>query len=172
MNSPATRTTHNTVCASFPQLLEGKVKIDRWVAAPQCWTRGGMALSAEREEDESEIVICMYLDFKWMIWGWTGKQKITGGLWSMMDEVCFETIWVAEGWVSEEDSICWKRVDGNFWVLCMCVYILQVSCHTLSITFRHLPPNYARTGYVTEGAHFISLQLSTDVVSALGKFGY
>ena len=38
-----------------------------------------------------------------------------------------------------------------------------------SIAFRHLPPNSARFGYATEGALFISAQLSTDVVSALRK---
>ena len=30
------------------------------------------------------------------------------------------------------------------------------------IAFRHLPPNSARFGYATEGALFISAQLSTD----------
>ena len=41
--------------------------------------------------------------------------------------------------------------------------------HTPSIAFRHLPPNSARFGYATEGAPFISSQLSTDAVSALRK---
>ena len=41
--------------------------------------------------------------------------------------------------------------------------------HTLSIAFRHLPPNSARFGYVTKGALFISAQLSTDAVSTLRK---
>ena len=41
--------------------------------------------------------------------------------------------------------------------------------HTLSTAFRHLPPNSARFGYATEGALFISAQLSTDAVSALRK---
>ena len=36
--------------------------------------------------------------------------------------------------------------------------------HTLSITFRHLPPNSARFSYATEGALFISEQLSSDTV--------
>ena len=43
------------------------------------------------------------------------------------------------------------------------------ACHTPSIAFRHLPPNSARFGYATEGALFISAQLSTDAVSALRK---
>ena len=43
----------------------------------------------------------------------------------------------------------------------------QLLGNTLSITFRHLPPNSARSGYTTEGALFISVQLS--VVSALWK---
>ena len=38
---------------------------------------------------------------------------------------------------------------------------------TPSIAFRHLPSNSAKTGYATEGALFISAQLSTDAVSAL-----
>ena len=41
--------------------------------------------------------------------------------------------------------------------------------HTPSIAFRHLPPNSARLGYATEGALFISAQLSTDAVRALRK---
>ena len=41
--------------------------------------------------------------------------------------------------------------------------------HTPSIAFRHLPPNSARIGYATEGALFISAQLSTDAVSTLRK---
>ena len=43
------------------------------------------------------------------------------------------------------------------------------SSHTSSVAFRHLPPNSARFGYATEGALFISAQLSTDAVSALRK---
>ena len=41
--------------------------------------------------------------------------------------------------------------------------------HTPSIAFRHLPPNSARFGNATEGALFISTQLSTDAVSTLQK---
>ena len=41
--------------------------------------------------------------------------------------------------------------------------------HTLSIAFRHLSPDSARKSYVTEGALFISAQLSTDAVSTLRK---
>ena len=41
--------------------------------------------------------------------------------------------------------------------------------HTPSIAFRHLPLDSARFGFATEGALFISTQLSTDVVSALRK---
>ena len=52
------------------------------------------------------------------------------------------------------------------------------SCHTAgacgnmgcflapSIAFRHLPPNSARTGYASDGALFISAQLSTDGLGA------
>ena len=45
----------------------------------------------------------------------------------------------------------------------------QCVCHPPSIAFRHLPPNSARFSYTTEGALFISAQLSTDAVSALRK---
>ena len=41
--------------------------------------------------------------------------------------------------------------------------------HTPSIAFRHLSPNSARIGYATEGALFISAQLSADAVSAFRK---
>ena len=41
--------------------------------------------------------------------------------------------------------------------------------HTPNIAFRHLPPNSARFSYATEGALFISAQLSTDAVSAPRK---
>ena len=41
--------------------------------------------------------------------------------------------------------------------------------HTPSIAFRHLPPDSARFSYATEGALFISAQLSSDAVSALRK---
>ena len=41
--------------------------------------------------------------------------------------------------------------------------------HTPSTAFRHLPPNSARFSYATEGALFVSAQLSTDAVSALRK---
>jgi len=45
----------------------------------------------------------------------------------------------------------------------------QVAGHTPSIAFRHLSPNSARYSYATEGALFISAQLSSDAVSALRK---
>ena len=45
----------------------------------------------------------------------------------------------------------------------------DTALHTPSIAFRHLPPDSARFSYATEGALFISAQLSTDAVSALRK---
>ena len=45
----------------------------------------------------------------------------------------------------------------------------EVPPHTPSIAFRHLPPNSAGFSYATEGALFVSAQLSTDAVSAFGK---
>ena len=40
--------------------------------------------------------------------------------------------------------------------------------HTPSTAFRHPPPNSARFSYATEGALFVSAQLSSDAV----RFGY
>ena len=45
----------------------------------------------------------------------------------------------------------------------------HIYTHTPSTTFRHLPPNSARFSNAEEGALFISMQLSTDAVSALRK---
>ena len=60
---------------------------------------------------------------------------------------------------------------GTLWwfVLCMGTLTVQGLHHTPSIAFRHLPPNSARFSYATEGALFISAQLSSDAVSALRK---
>ena len=49
-------------------------------------------------------------------------------------------------------------------------YVCTHRCrHTPSIAFRHLPPNSARFSYATQGALFISAQLSTDAVSTLRR---
>ena len=48
-------------------------------------------------------------------------------------------------------------------------YEALIQPHTPNIAFWHLPPNSARIGYATEGALFISTQISTDAVSALRK---
>ena len=79
------------------------------------------------------------------------------------------------------------RATGFFFYACACVWIdchyrsalgtvlneevhwFQSSVHTPSIAFRHLPPNSARFSYATEGALFISAQLSTDAGGALRK---
>ena len=53
--------------------------------------------------------------------------------------------------------------------MCVCVCVFVCVCLTLSIAFWHLPPSSARFSYATEGALFISTQLSTDAVSALRK---
>ena len=47
--------------------------------------------------------------------------------------------------------------------------IIKLYPHNLSIAFRQLPPNSARFSYATEGALFISTQLSSDAVSTLRK---
>ena len=52
---------------------------------------------------------------------------------------------------------------------CVLALLAHVTPHTPSIAFRHLPPDSARFSYATEGALFISAQLSTDAVSALRK---
>ena len=41
--------------------------------------------------------------------------------------------------------------------------------HTLCIAFWYLPPDSAGFSYTTEGALFISMQLSSEAVSALRK---
>ena len=57
----------------------------------------------------------------------------------------------------------WFQLASVSWPSCR-----QEASHTPSIAFRrHLPPNSARFGYATEGAFFISSQLSTDAISAL-----
>ena len=48
------------------------------------------------------------------------------------------------------------------------VFLKEGWFHAPSTAFRHLPPNSARIGYPTEGALFISVQLST-IASALQK---
>ena len=65
-----------------------------------------------------------------------------------------------------------KRTSLN---LTCCKFSATTECitlgqmHTPSIAFRHLPSNSARFSYTTEGALFVSAQLSTDAVSALRK---
>ena len=49
------------------------------------------------------------------------------------------------------------------------VRLNQANTHTPSTAFRHIPPNSAGFSYTTEGALFISAQLSTDAVSAFRK---
>ena len=57
--------------------------------------------------------------------------------------------------------------------LCVCARYCDMlehpQPHTPSIAFRHFRPNSARFSYATEGALFISMQLSSNVVSALQK---
>jgi len=50
-----------------------------------------------------------------------------------------------------------------------CIKHHQVSPHTPSIAFQHLPLNSARFSYATEAALFISAQLYSDAVSTLRK---
>ena len=79
----------------------------------------------------------------------------------------------------DKDASFFGVFDGHGGKLCayMCVcvggggrcVITLCVCHTLSITFWHLPPNSARFSYATEGVLFISMQLSSDTVSALQK---
>ena len=59
-------------------------------------------------------------------------------------------------------------VQGQLSVLIL-ISVLVLRTHTPSIAFRNLPPNSARFSYATEGALFISAQLSSDAVSALRK---
>ena len=52
------------------------------------------------------------------------------------------------------------------------IYIYIYADYIPSIAFRHLLPNSARTGYATEGALFISAQLSNCAVGALSVKGF
>ena len=59
---------------------------------------------------------------------------------------------------------------SHYYVLqstCVCVCVCV--CDTPSTAFWHLPPNSARFSYATEGALFISTQLSSNAVSAFQK---
>ena len=60
-------------------------------------------------------------------------------------------------------------VSHRVWVEITLRASLSGTFHTPSTAFRHLPPNSARFSYATEGALFISAQLSSDAVSALRK---
>ena len=61
-------------------------------------------------------------------------------------------------------------IPGNFGFAISACRLRERGHHTPSTAFWHLPPNSARFGYATEGALFISMQLSTNAVSALQKF--
>ena len=69
------------------------------------------------------------------------------------------------------DRLHWSVCELVLWLVGRLGFCLACQCgvHTPSIAFRHLPPNSARFSYATEGALFISAQLSTDAVSALRK---
>ena len=84
-------------------------------------------------------------------WGhchWTQHWMISVDIWCLT--------WVCDAGLTSGLTM------GPLWSVCVDVW-----CHTLSIAFQHLPPNSARFGYTTEGAFFISTQLSTDAVSTL-----
>ena len=78
---------------------------------------------------------------------------------------------ICSSWAEEEEmpanlrsAVCrWLAVQAGGGEL------RQQLTHTPSTVFRHLPPNSARFSYTTEGALFISAQLSSDAVSALRK---
>ena len=62
-----------------------------------------------------------------------------------------------------------SRSDGQSEVPTTSCDQFDLGTHTPSTAFRHLPPNSAKFSYATEGALFMSAQLSTDAVSALRK---
>ena len=43
---------------------------------------------------------------------------------------------------------------------------LATTWHTLSLAFRHLPPNFATTGYASEGAHSLSSCICPPTLSS------
>ena len=73
----------------------------------------------------------------------------------IISDVCFITDRVAYASSNKTKIV---HVYVRAWAL-GCFYG-HISTHTPSIAFRHLPPNSARFGYATEGALFISAQLS------------
>ena len=65
-------------------------------------------------------------------------------------------------------TLCGKRfLSSSFFLFFLSQS--QLSVHTPSTVFWHLPPSSAGFGYATEGELFISAQPSTDAVSALRK---
>ena len=69
----------------------------------------------------------------------------------------------------------WGAFTAIFWAAFTAVFWAAWSgepwSHTPSIAFRHLPPNYARFSYATEGALFLCNCPPTQSVSS-EKFGY
>ena len=68
--------------------------------------------------------------------------------------------------LSGEGFVLFFNHKKKFGYKCVCDHP-HTHTHIPSIAFQHLPPNTARFSYATEGALFISAQLSTDVDSAL-----
>ena len=107
--------------------------------------------------------------------GWVGGFPAVGrwmSTWSLTDRWVDFLLWVGmsiwsltDGWV---DFLLWvdEHVEVDGWVG---GFPTVGGWHTPTTAFRHLPPNSARFSYATEGALFISAQLSTDAVSALRK---
>ena len=70
------------------------------------------------------------------------------------------------------ESLCvWEQQWAGIWCLqrLLMVMFVEGGIHTPSIAFWHLSPDSARIGYFTEGALFISAQLSDDAFSTLQK---
>ena len=72
-------------------------------------------------------------------------------------------------WLSESSGVALIESSGVALIESSGVALIESLAHIPSIAFRHLPPNSARFSYATEGALFISAQLSTDAFSALRK---
>ena len=83
--------------------------------------------------------------------------------------------WMMEMFYSSHipDNDPWVGVSQKSFPVCLVWFdddnSVKLRDRTLSIACWHLPPDSATFGYATEGALFISVQLSTGAVSALQK---
>ena len=98
-----------------------------------------------------------------------GSMPITRLTWKTVRVACLTASLLA----TRKDPITWSSVASRRELFLVSASLRSLQRHsqnhTPSIAFRHPPPNSTRFSYATEGALFISAQLSSDAVSALPK---